>query len=188
MDRFSPKSFVDAARTAFPSANREIAEEAIRQLTPWVDDTYRQRSVGFDVLGQSIQLPTRLNFPRLAAEDRALANLSGPALCLVSRATDGFLRQCAAKSIVALRAEWAAPYVSALLGDYVIEVVEVVCEALPQFDQTLYANFVRENRIAVRTIRAQATSYWSAYHRDRFPEKRDYPALRALHQVETWAA
>ena len=77
---------------------------------------------------------------------------------------------------------------SALLGDYVVEVVEVICEALPQLDQALYRNFVRENRAAVRTIRAQATSYWAAYYRDRFPEKRDYPALKALHQMETWAA
>ena len=188
MDRFSPKPFVDAARAAFPIANRHKAEEAILHLTPWVDDTYRKRSLGFDVLGQSVQLPTRLDFPRLSAGDGRLSCLPEPALCLISRATDGFLRQRAATSIATLRAEWAAPFVSALLGDYVVEVVEVICEALPQFDQALYANFVRENRAAVLRIRAQATSYWAAYYRDRFPEKRDYPALRALHQMETWAA
>lgn len=188
MDRLSPRPFVDAARAAFPLADRGMAEEVVRCLKPWVDDTYRQRSTGFDVLGQGVQIPTRLNFPRLSAGSERLSGLSEPALCLVSRATDGFLRQSAATTITTLRSEWAAPFVATLLGDYVVEVVEVVWDALPGFDQALYANFVRENRTAVRTIRAQATSYWNAYYRDRFPEKRDYPALKALHQLETWAA
>lgn len=100
MDRFSPKPFVDAARAAFPIANRHKAEEAILHLTPWVDDTYRKRSLGFDVLGQSVQLPTRLDFPRLSAGDGRLSCLPEPALCLISRATDGFLRQRAATSMV----------------------------------------------------------------------------------------
>ncbi|MDI1280053.1 hypothetical protein [Brevundimonas sp.] len=87
-----------------------------------------------------------------------------------------------------IKSERAPPFVAALLGDYVVEIADVIAEAVPGFDQALYANFVRENRTAVRAIRAQATSYWAAYYRDRFPEKRDYPALRALHEMETWAA
>lgn len=188
MDHRSPKSFVDAARAAFPVANRAAAEEAIRCLKSRVDDSYRQRSVGFDVLGQGVRLPTRLYFKNLSAGDGGLFGLPAPALCLVSRATDGFLRQRAAEAIVKVQSEWAAPFVATLLGDYVVEIADVICEGVPGFDQALYANFVRENRTAARTIRAQATSYWAAYYRDRFPEKRDYPALKALHQIETWAA
>jgi hypothetical protein len=188
MDRFSPRPFVAAARAAFPVANRDMADEAIRHLTPWVDDTYRQRSIGFDVLGQSVQLPTRLHFQNLPSGDGWLSSLPPSALCLVSRATDGFLRQRAASAIVNIKSEWAPPFVAALLGDYVVEIADVICDAIPGFDQALYADFVRENRTAVRTLRAQATSYWAAYYRDRCPEKRDYPALRALHEMETWAA
>lgn len=188
MDRYSPKPFAGAARAAFPVTSREAAEEAIRRLTSWVDDTYRQRSIGFDVLGQNVQLPARLHFQNLPSGDEWLSSLPPPALCLVSRATDGFLRQRAATAIVKIKSEWAPPFVAALLGDYVVEIADVICDAVPGFDQALYANFVRENRTAVRRIRAQATSYWAAYYRDRFPEKRDYPALRALHEMETWAA
>lgn len=188
MDRHSPKPFVDAARAAFPVINRDAAEEAIRCLKSWVDDTYRQRTMGFDVLGRSVQLPTRLHFQNLPSGDGWLSSLPPPALCLVSRATDGLLRQGAATAIVNIKSEWAPPFVAALLGDYVVEIADVICDAIPGFDQALYANFVRENRTAVRALRAQATSYWAAYYRDRFPEKRDYPALRALHEMETWAA
>ncbi len=188
MDRFPPKPFVDAARAAFPVANWDMAEEAIRHLRPWVDDTYRQRSTGFDVLGQSVRLPTRLHFKSLPPVDGGLSSLPIPALCLVSRATDGFLRQRAAEAIVNVQSGWVAPFIATLLGDYVVEIADVICEGVPGFDQALYANFVRENRTAVRTIRARATSYWAAYYRDRFPDRRDYPALKALHQIETWAA
>lgn len=188
MDRFSPKPFVDAARAAFPVSQGDVAEEAIRSLAPWVDDTYRQRSIGFDVLGQGVRLPTRFHFPDLSAGDQRLYGLPPSALCLVSRSNDGFLRQRAASAIVRVQSEWVAPFVATLLGDYVIEVAEVICDGLPGLDQALYGSFVRENRTAVRTIQARAISYWNAYYRDRFPEKRDYPSLKALHQIESWAA
>ena len=188
MDRFSPKPFVDAARAAFPVAQRDMADDAIRSLAPLVDDTYRQRSIGFDVLGQSVRLPTRLHFPNLSPGDERLHRLPPSALCLVSRSNDGFLRQRAVTAILRVQSEWVAPFVVTLLGEYVVEVAEVICDGLPGFDQALYGSFVRENRTAVRTIRARATSYWNAYYRDRFPEKRDYPALKALHQIERWAA
>jgi hypothetical protein len=51
-----------------------------------------------------------------------------------------------------------------------------------------YANLVRENRNTFRALRDRATSYWNVYYRRLYPEKRDYPGLKALHQMEMWAA
>ena len=70
----------------------------------------------------------------------------------------------------------------------VIEIVEDIRDAVPTLDQSIYANLVRENRQMVQTLRARATSYWNVYHRPQYPLKRDYPALKVLHEMETWAA
>lgn len=83
---------------------------------------------------------------------------------------------------------WVAPFVVMLLGEYVIEIVEDIRDALPSLDQSVYANLLRENRQTVQKLRARATSYWYAYHRQQYPQKRDYPGLQALHELETWAA
>ena len=75
-----------------------------------------------------------------------------------------------------------------LLGEYVIEIIEEIRDALPVLDQPIYSDFVRENRQMVQKLRTRATSYWDAYHRSRYPLKRDYPALQAIHEMETWGA
>lgn len=188
MDQNSPKPFAEAARAAFPAANRALAEQAISYLTPLVDDTYRMRSSELDILGQCVRLPSRLRFPGVAATHVAIESMPQPALCLVSRATDGYLRQRAVASLLGAEEAWAAPYVATLLADYVHEIVEIIHNGLSELNREVYANLVRENPTTFRTLRARATSYWDAYYRHLYPEKLDYPGLKALHEMETWAA
>jgi hypothetical protein len=188
MDQDSPKPFAEAARAASPFAHRDLAEQALFQLSPFVDDSYRTHSSAFEVLGQRVRLPDRLHFPGLSPTDPAVGSLSRPALCLASRATDGHLRQRAAAQLPGFGSPWAAPYVAALLGDYVREIAELIHDGLPALNQAIYANLVRENRTQFRTLRARATSYWDAYYRHLYPKKRDYPGLKALLEMETWTA
>lgn len=188
MDTLSTKPFTKAASQAFPFGLASLANEAASQLSPFIDDTYRRRSEAIDVMGQTIAIPRRLHFMGLSAGSDALDPLNPASRCLVTRATDGHLRQHALRSVIDHQSPWVAPFVLMLLGEYVIEIVEDIRDALPDLDQSVYANFVRENRQTVQRLRARATSYWDAYHRQRYPQKRDYPGLQALHQMEIWAA
>lgn len=165
-----------------------LANEAASELSPLVDDGYRQRSEAVDVTGQMVAIPRRLHFAGLSATTDTLSNFNPASLCLITRATDGHLRQLALRSVIDHQSAWVAPFVLMLLGEYVIEIVEDVRDALPVLDRPVYANLVRENRQTVQRLRARATSYWDAYHRQQYPEKRDYPGLQALHEMETWAA
>lgn len=188
MDALSPKPFKEAARRAFPLDMAALATLAASELSPFVDDTYRQRSEAIDVTGQMVAIPQRLHFAGLSAASGRLSSLSPVSLCLITRATDGRLRQQAVRSVLDHQSAWVAPFVLMLLGEYVIEIVEDIRDALPTLDRSVYANLVRENRQTVQRCRARATSYWDAYHRQQYPEKRDYPGLQALHKMETWAA
>jgi hypothetical protein len=188
MDALSPKPFKEAARRAFPFGMAALADDAASELSPFVDDTYRQRSEAIDVTGQMIAIPRRLHFVGLSAGSDRLGNLKPASSCLVTRATDGRLRQQAVRSIIHHQSAWVAPFVLMLLGEYVIEIVEDVRDALPVLDRSVYANLIRENRQTVQKLRARATSYWDAYHRPQYTLKRDYPGLQALHEMETWAA
>lgn len=188
MDTLSPQPFKEAARRAFPSSMASLADEAASELSPFVDDTYRKRSEVIDVTGQMIAVPQRLHFADLSAGSNPLRNLNPASRCLMTRATDGRLRQQAVRSVISHQRAWVAPFILLLLGDYVIEIVEDVRDALPVLDKSIYANLIRENRLAVQTLRARATSYWDAYHRQRYPQKQDYPGLTALREMETWAA
>ena len=186
MDGLSPKPFKEAALRAFPFDMLSVASEAAWELSPFIDDAYRQRSEAIDVGGQIIAVPRRLHFVGLS--EAKVANLSAAARCLATRATDGYLRQHALRSVIDQRESWVAPYVVLLLGEYVLEIVEDIHAALPRLDSSLYAQFVRENRQTMQRLRAKATSYWDTYHRRCYPAKRDYPGLSALHALEEWAA
>jgi len=188
MDALSPKPFEEAARRAFPFGMASLASEAAWELSSFVDDTYRQRSEAIDVKGQMVAIPRRLHLIGMSADTDGLSNLNLASRCLITRATDGRLRQQAVRSIIEHQSAWVAPFVLMLLGEYVIEIVEDVRNALPVLDQSVYANLVRENRQTVQKLRARATSYWDAYYRQQYPQKRDYPGLQALHEMETWAA
>ena len=188
MEKKPQKSFAETARAAFPVADRALAEQAISHLTPLVDDTRRHPTSEFDVLGQKIRLPSRLHFPRLLATDANIENMPQSALCLISCSTDGYLRQKAIYLLLKTETSWVAPYVTVLAAEYVLEIAEIICDGLPTLNRAIYANFVLENRAPIRTLRARATSYWDAYHRHLYPEKKDYPGLKALHEMERWAA
>jgi hypothetical protein len=165
-----------------------MAEMAARELAIFVDDEYRKSSIRMEVSGRAIYVPRRFHF--LGAVKSA--NISDRALpaaqCLLSRSTDGYLRQKALNAILSLRESWIAPFVVPLIGEYVVEIVEDIQAYLPSLDQGIYANFVRENRGVMRMIRSRTASYWDAYYRSRFPDRATYPGFVALRQLEEWAS
>jgi hypothetical protein len=72
-----------------------------------------------------------------------------------------------------------------LLGEYVMEIVELVAAALPSLNTAHVAAFVRENPAFMATTRRRAISYWHCYHRT--PELKSYPAIQALDAMEQLA-
>jgi hypothetical protein len=189
MNRFTaPKPFLDAAIAAFPSNRRAAAMIAARELAPIVDDAYRQRALCLVVDGQNVYVPYRLHF--LGAEKifEERVDFSLVARCLLTRSTDGHLRQQALKSIIKHPEILVIPFVMLLLGEYVVEIVNEILLSLPELDRTAYADFVRQNRPAMHVLRAKATSYWDVYYRQAYANRSSYPGLAALDQLETWAS
>jgi len=164
-----------------------MAEVAARELAIFVDDEYRQFSTRMEVLGQAIHVPDRFHFLDAVNKAGISDRVSSAAQCLLTRSTDGYLRQKALNAILNLREPWIAPFVVLLVGEYVVEIVESIQASLPSLDQGIYSNFVRENSDVMRTIRSRAASYWDAYYRNRFPDRAAYPALIVLRQFEEWA-
>ncbi len=89
------------------------------------------------------------------------------------------------REILTTDVAWAVPFFVKLLGEYVIEIVEVVAAALPSLNEAHIAAFVRENPAFMATTRRRAISYWNCYHRT--PELQSYPAIQALDKMERLA-
>lgn len=150
---------------AFPNKNRQAAllagHEAARLLAP------RQWTERFAVRveAQTVVIPARLHF----ASDRLALPVTHAAWSFVralqTRSNDGFERQRAARDLLRSAEPWFAPFIVALIGEYIVEILEDVSDALtPQLEQTLGA-FIRDNDAFWATTKRRITSYWNVYYR-----------------------
>jgi hypothetical protein len=141
-------------------------------------------SVGANVGGVRVAFAYRIynaEIPRAS-----LARL-GPtaqlvARCVYSRHHDGYVRQRACEEIARAAEPWTAPYVAFLAGEYVVELAEVILDAIgglavPESPLSVaYGAFAASNPELVDLIEKRATSYWSCYYRGRYPRE-SYPGL-----------
>lgn len=147
---------------------------------------------GFKVLvqGEAFSAPYRV-YCRPTVLQAVIARSAGEtrqlAVCLGTRHCDGYLREECLRELLAMDCPWAAPFIVQLLGEYVIEIVELVAWAvatLSVVDVARYSQFALENPAFMATTRRRATSYWNCYHRGRFPKLCAYPAIAALDAIE----
>ncbi len=180
-------TFEQVAKRAFPAALCSEAYGAAQFLLPYINQDYRQPPIEVVISGKIIKIPRRLYFPDpKQIKIGWLTSNKGLIQCLLSRSSDGYKRQEAIRQVIKISEPWAVPYIVLLSGEYVVEINAALVVALPVLDQPLFINFVLENRVLMRFLKAKATSYWDCYYRQQFPTKNTYPGLQFLHQLEKW--
>jgi len=150
---------------AFAPAHRSMAlsagEAVVRALTS------RQWTERFAVQTQEqgVLIPARLYFAtdrlRLSKDDPAW----GYARALQTRSSDGFLRQAAARDLIGDFQPWATPFIVALIGEYIVEILEDIAAGLTPEMTLALAAFIAENPAYWRTTKRRVMSYWDAYYR-----------------------
>lgn len=150
---------------AFPTGHRQAAllagHEAARLLAP------RQWTERFAVRveAETVLIPARLHFAcdrmGLPETDAAWSFVRA----LQTRSNDGFERQRAAHDLLRSAEPCFAPFVVALIGEYIVEILQDVSDALtPELERTLGA-FIRDNEAFWATTKRRITSYWNVYYR-----------------------
>lgn len=86
--------------------------------------------------------------------------------CLLTRHTDGFVREQHLARIIRSRNSWVPPFVIRLVGEYVIEILQVVKQNLENLDAFIYGNFLRANPDFFAMTERRVISYWNCYYRD----------------------
>lgn len=117
------------------------------------------------VEGEQVLIPARLHF---TSEEPALPE-GGEAWRLAraiqTRSNDGFQRQRALRACLSRPEPWIAPFVVALVGEYIVEILEDVQAAMtPELEQIL-TTFIAHNRPFWETTKRRVASYWTAYYR-----------------------
>ncbi|MCC7645577.1 MULTISPECIES: hypothetical protein [unclassified Janthinobacterium] len=179
-----------AEADAFPAA----LAGTVAQLLPVLSSgQLHAPSAPFDVHqdGRLLRIPVRTYYDskQLLACMKLAGDAGVIALCLGTRHHDGHVREACARRLLLQERAWTVPFVVHLCGEYVLEIIEAIGAALPAWNAAALARYLRENPAYVDTLERRSISYWSCYHRGRYPVWGDYPgrrtmaALRALQQL-----
>ncbi len=132
-------------------------------------------SRGFDVRveGDWLRLPTRIYNGEPDAASLAVLSESQQLMmhCLYTRHHDGHVRQRHLQPLLVADEKWVVPYVVALIGEYVVEIIEDIDAGLADLgrraskQRSLFGRFARDNFAFIELTRQRVWSYWSAYHR-----------------------
>lgn len=105
--------------------------------------------------------------------------------CYFSRSHDGYRREHYLRKIVGLDEVWVVPFVLQLVGEYVLDIVELINE---QADTLLamdsYRQFIKNNPEFISLLRARVSSYWNCYYREDYPVSCDYPGSLFVSRCE----
>lgn len=174
---------------AFPLRLRARVESAVL-LVPEGEPEPTAHDVGPIVLhGESLRIPSRIYFPEptparlstLPEDDRRILE------CIYTRHHDGRVRQRYLEAILLADEAWVAPFVVQLLGEYVLEILQVLDRGRGSLKRRSILAFVAENPAFMLRTRQRVVSYWNCYHRHRFPQRHEYPGFRVLEALESVA-
>lgn len=178
-------------KRAFPSWMTEDARACADVIPPAARPAVPEAEFAVRVGGEQLLIPYRIYNEEPDAE--SLAGLSSRQqtimACLYTRHHDGRVRQRNLERIITETSPWTVPYVVRLAGEYVIEISRLIDAALGERVEPgspayrAYGRFAIENPEFIARTRAQAASYWGAYHRRQYRSVADHPGCRFLSRV-----
>lgn len=183
---------------AFPTVAYAAASPAIDLVPPadfpqvgLLQESNKRPWPSIKFQGETLAIPDRIynGFPSREVESLSPASRAA-AGCIYTRHHDGQIRQRALDLVLSHDAAWSAPFVVALLGEYVVEIcVDIerfLRSRLDGFPETARGleQFANSNPTFMELTRTRAVSYWAEYYRLDFLQIETYPALRALDVIE----
>lgn len=107
--------------------------------------------------------------------------------CFYSRHKNGYLREKYLDRIIVDGSEWVVPYVVQLVGEYVIEILDLIHANIDRLDQDAYVKFFLENQAYYQTTKRRVMSYWACYYRHLYGRE-NYVGFKILAHFDAWLA
>ena len=138
------------------------------------------------IAGEDLQIPYRIYSAEPESGIRkGLSRQQGLILnALFTRHHDGHVRQKYVKLLLQAEELWLPPFVIQMLGEYVVEIVQVLELHLADISKEFYIQFLNGNQPFFSLLRSRLVSYWDCYYRLQFPRLEDYPAFRVAEYLE----
>jgi hypothetical protein len=179
----------DRLIVAFPPHLRKDVQVALNIIPQTTELTYTAHFFEIKSQGEALYIPERIYYdePNLAQISTLTNNQQLMINTLYTRHHNGFVREAKVKDVIrfANRNVWIIPYIIKLVGEYVIEILQVIKENLDLIEIEKIKVFFSENPRFYNTIESRVASYWDCYYRRRYPKLQDYVGYHILNHFST---
>jgi hypothetical protein len=133
------------------------------------------------VYGEALYVPGRIYYTKqnlmmgtkLTEAERIAVN------AYYTRHHDGYVREQCLRRILTNKENWIVPYVVTLVGEYVIEILDVIYKYKDKLEKEIYRAFIQENKEYMFLIKQKVTSYWNYYYLGKYT-KEEYVGFKIL--------
>lgn len=169
----------DLLANAFPRALRDDSAQAAELVLKRLHNKQWTERFEVNVDGETVQLAARLHFASEHSVEEPTGDIELMERCLHTRSNDGFQRQRALRVLLADIRPWSAPFITALIGEYVIEILDDIQAALSQPVSEALAAFISDNPSYWERTQQRVASYWNVYYRADF-RRSDYVGFKLI--------
>ena len=188
---------------AFPSQYRPKSVEGGEAAARLLHARQWTNRFAVRVGDEPVWIPARLHFSSEVPPLDRTEGAWGFVRALQTRSNDGYQRQRAARDILENLQPWGAPFIIALLGEYVVQILDDIAEELTAENAQMLGGFIVQNEAYWQTTKRRVMSYWNVYYRSelgsnsrpkwvqdfrpRF-KKRDYVGFSLIERLEAAAS
>tara|TARA_R110000824_G_scaffold104214_2_gene247319 strand:+ start:19845 stop:20456 length:612 start_codon:yes stop_codon:yes gene_type:complete len=169
---------------AFPISKRTQAEKVSTLVLAKLHDRIWTDRFQVQVTTEKMVIPSRLYFESgKKLGDHANVEELLMFQCLASRSNDGFQRQRANRELLKDIQTWSAPYIIALMGEYVFEILVDTSEAITTENIQKLLPFVSENPKYWNLTKQRVMSYWNVYYRWKYTRS-EYVGIQIIQRID----
>lgn len=167
---------------AFPRKMWGEAQMAASQLLTLMTVSQWTDHFGVFINDEKVLLPSRLRFERDSDSFVPGSNTSLMVRALQLRSNDGYQRQRAVRDLLTDIRSWTAPFVVALIGEYIVEILDDIDAASTPVVVAELATFIAANPAYWATTKRRVQSYFHVYY-NQVPRS-NYSGFRLVDKLE----
>ena len=135
---------------------------------------------------ENLIIPYRLYFNEPEEEDEKKLNQIENEImnCIYLRHHNGYLREKRLKNLLNSKNKFVIPFLIQLLGEYVLEIVEILDKHIIESNLNLYQEFVEENPKYWQKTESRMVSYWDTYYRYKSPKLKEYIGYKLVKKIK----
>lgn len=181
----SLKSDVKAVLDVLPFGVNDVklADGQIHNVDNLIHETFLTVQLDKEILN----IPYRLYFNEPDKEDEAkLTDTQKTILnCIYLRHHNGHLRESRLRKLLDKNDNWIIPFTFQLLGEYVLEILEVLDKHVNDKNIDNYQRFTKENPKYWQQTESRMISYWNEYYRrPKFPILKNYIGQQLVNRIK----